>query len=162
MAKELIRAEQRGKALLVLKKKKAISTQIERLEGMQENVQNLVDSLEFASVQQEVFAALRTGADDLKAINATMSIDEVEQIMDDTQEAVDYQNELADTLAGTLGVEYEDDLEAELDALLEEEATDIAGQLPDAPNTDLVASDPESVSSDEPVHAGGQRRLVAA
>ncbi|KNC53159.1 SNF7 family protein [Thecamonas trahens ATCC 50062] len=147
MAMELVRSKQKTKALLVLKKKKVIVSNMEKIESMLDNVQELVDSLEFAARQAEVFDSLRTGADALKDINAQMDIDEVERIMDDTQEAIEYQNELSNALAGILQPGEEEDLEAELDALILDEAAD----MPSVPVAEPGADGIEEYSYDSDV-----------
>lgn len=43
-------------------------------------------------MQAEVFDALKEGNETLKEINSQISIDDVEKLMDETSEAVAYQN----------------------------------------------------------------------
>jgi len=42
-------------------------------------------------MQQKVFEALTEGKDALQRINSSMSVEDVEQLMEDTQEALEYQ-----------------------------------------------------------------------
>jgi len=51
-----------------------------------------VDSIEFAAMEQKIFAGLKEGNEVLKAIHKEMSIEAVEDLMADTQDAIDYQN----------------------------------------------------------------------
>src|SRR4051812_19921063 len=51
-----------------------------------------MSSIEFASIQTKVFDALKAGNTVLQAINAEVSIDEVEKLMDESAEAIEYQN----------------------------------------------------------------------
>ena len=46
--------------------------------------------MEWEGHQSQVFEALAEGTEALNALHATMPIDEVEQLMADTQEALDY------------------------------------------------------------------------
>lgn len=51
-----------------------------------------IDSIEFAQLEQAVFNGLRAGNEVLKELHAQLDIDEINQLMDDTQEAIQYQN----------------------------------------------------------------------
>lgn len=51
-----------------------------------------IDSIEFAQMEQKVFEGLKAGNDVLKAIHSEMTIEDVENLMLDTQEAIEYQN----------------------------------------------------------------------
>lgn len=84
--------KKRNRALLCLKKKKYQTGLLAKAEGMLENVQELIDSIDFASMQADVFARLKEGAGVLKEINSQMSIEEVEDLMLDTEEAIAYQD----------------------------------------------------------------------
>jgi hypothetical protein len=53
-------------------------------------------------VQQEVLDGLRDGSAALEKANAVFSIDEIESIMSDTEEAVDKQREIERMLSGGL------------------------------------------------------------
>jgi charged multivesicular body protein 6 len=51
-----------------------------------------VDSIEFSQMEMKVFTGLKQGNEALKEIHNEMSIEAVEQLMSDTQDAIDYQN----------------------------------------------------------------------
>ena len=48
-------------------------------------------NLEFAQIETKVVENLKTGNEALKKIHQLMSIEDVERIMDETQESVEYQ-----------------------------------------------------------------------
>lgn len=54
------------------------------------NVQ--VNAIEFAAMERDVFERLKEGKDMLEEINREMSVDEVDRLMEDTREAIEYQN----------------------------------------------------------------------
>ena len=83
------------------------------------------------------------GNESLKKLNSLMSVEEVERIMDETREAVEYQAEVDSLLSGAgLTREDEEAVQAELEALtgLDEE------QLPAVPDTELPL--PESLDQE--------------
>ena len=83
------------------------------------------------------------GNESLKKLNSLMSVEEVERIMDETREAVEYQAEVDSLLSGAgLTREDEEAVQAELEALtgLDEE------QLPAVPDTEIPL--PESIDQE--------------
>jgi charged multivesicular body protein 6 len=79
-----------------------------------------VESVEFAKVQVSVFDQLKKGANVLKAMQAEMSVDAVEELMADTQEALDYQKEVDALISQNLSAEDEQDVLDELESLSSE------------------------------------------
>ena len=51
-----------------------------------------IDSIEFAQLEQKVFEGLKAGNEVLKEIQAQMSVEEIDELMLDTQEAIAKQN----------------------------------------------------------------------
>lgn len=97
-------------------------------------------SIEFALVEKQVVEGLKTGAAVLKELNNEMKLEDVEKLMDDTADAIAYQNEVSEMLNENLTQEDEEEIEAELDRLVEEEAKLGAGgqleRLPNVPTTE--------------------------
>ena len=62
----------------------------------------MVHDIEFATVQKQVIDGLKNGNEALEKANAMFSIDEIEDILADTQEAVDKQEEINSMLSGYL------------------------------------------------------------
>ena len=60
-------------------------------DGQLDSIQQLIDSLEFAQVELQVVEKLKLGNESLKKLNSLMSVEEVERIMEETREAVEYQ-----------------------------------------------------------------------
>ena len=91
----------------------------------------------------QVVENLKLGNESLKKLNSLMSVEEVERIMDETREAVEYQAEVDSLLSGAgLTREDEEAVQAELEALtgLDEE------QLPAVPDTEIPL--PESIDQE--------------
>ena len=62
----------------------------------------MVHDIEFATVQKQVIEGLKDGNVALEKANAVFSIDEIEDILADTQEAVEKQREIDALLSGEL------------------------------------------------------------
>ena len=136
LAKQLLKEGKKDRAKLLLRKKKFQEGLLVKTDGQLDNLERLVQDLEFSQVEQQVLDGLKEGSAALKKANEMFSVDEVEQIMFDTQESVDKQREIDELLSGALTQEGEDDVMAELDELLEVEQ-----KLPDVPTTDIETED---------------------
>lgn len=96
-------------------------------------------TIENATTNYAALDAMKTGANALKNISRTMTIEDVEDTMEDIREQMDIADEIGNAIAQPLGADFdEDELNAELDAL-EQEKLDAelsqldarAAQLPD-------------------------------
>ena len=67
-----------------------------------DQLERMVHDIEFATVQKQVIDGLKDGNIALEKANAVFSIDEIEDILADTQEAVDKQREIDALLSGQL------------------------------------------------------------
>ena len=67
-----------------------------------DQLERMVHDIEFATVQKQVIDGLKDGNVALEKANAVFSIDEIEDILADTQEAVDKQREIDALLSGQL------------------------------------------------------------
>ena len=124
MAKKLLSEGKKDRAKLLLRKKKYQESLLTRTDGQLDNLQTLVNDLEFAQVEQQVVNGLKTGNEALKKANEMLSITEIEQIMDDTAEAIEKQKEIDLLISGQLSAEDEDDVLQELDDLVAAEANE--------------------------------------
>ena len=79
------------KAKLLLKKKKYYEKNLENTDNQLDNLDTLVNNIEYTMVEQQVVSSLKVGNDCLKRLHDMMSIDEIEDIMDDTKDAIEHQ-----------------------------------------------------------------------
>eukprot|EP00008_Paramoeba_atlantica_P009863 CAMPEP_0201479394 /NCGR_PEP_ID=MMETSP0151_2-20130828/4101_1 /ASSEMBLY_ACC=CAM_ASM_000257 /TAXON_ID=200890 /ORGANISM="Paramoeba atlantica, Strain 621/1 / CCAP 1560/9" /LENGTH=222 /DNA_ID=CAMNT_0047860869 /DNA_START=92 /DNA_END=760 /DNA_ORIENTATION=- len=121
IAKECLATGKRPQALLALKKKKFQEKSLDQTTQLLMNVEELINSIDFAEREKEIFDSLKRGKDVLQQLNDEMKIEDVEKIMDDTREAIDYQNEISELLGQQLVEEDEAEVEAELEELLRED-----------------------------------------
>ena len=155
MAKKLLQEGKRDRAKLLLRKKKFQEGLLDKTDGQLDNLERLVHNLEFAQVEKQVLDGLKIGNEALKKANAMFSIEEIEQIMDDTAEAIAKQKEIDELLSGQLTQEDEDDVLRELDQLVEAEAEhqrELEAELPEVP-TDELLPEPEIVPEAEKVRS---------
>jgi len=150
LAKKLIQAQKKERALLLLRKKRFVEAQLEKTDGQLENIERMIHDLEFAQIEIKVVDSLAAGNEALKEVNQLLNIEDIERILDETQEAKEKQEEISAMLCGfaaEAGIS-EEDLEGELAALLDA-GGDVAKSLPDVPIEAVVDTLPE-VAEDEP------------
>ena len=161
LAKQLLAAGRKEKAKLLLKKKRYQDNLLAKTDGQMDTIDKMISEVEFAQVEVKVVDGLKQGSEALKQLNALINIEDVERIMDDTKEAIDYQNEISELIGG-LSQEDEDDIMAELAGLQEDldlpevpvhDVQPVDDRLPDVPVEE--PSEPQKESS-------AQREAVAA
>lgn len=133
VAKQLLKNGKKDKAKLLLRKKKFQETQIEKMDGQLDNIEKMVHDLEFAQIENEVVKGLKKGNESLKKLHQIFSLEDVERIMDETRDAVEYQQEIDDLLAGGLTQQDEDDVLEELDQIIQQTLPDTEVELPEVP-----------------------------
>ncbi|KAK1878163.1 Brain-specific angiogenesis inhibitor 1-associated protein 2, partial [Dissostichus eleginoides] len=117
LAKQLLKDGKKEKALLLLKKKRYQDQLLEKTEHQISNLEHMVQDIEFMQIEMKVIEGLKVGNDCLKSMHEIMSIEDVERIMDETQDSIDYQKQIDELLAGALTQEDEDAVLAELEAI---------------------------------------------
>uniref|UniRef100_A0A3Q3W3T8 Charged multivesicular body protein 6a n=1 Tax=Mola mola TaxID=94237 RepID=A0A3Q3W3T8_MOLML len=117
VAKQLLRDGRKEKALLLLKKKRYQDQLLDKTENQISNLERMVQDLEFAQIERKVVDGLKVGNECLRKMHEVMSIEEVERIMDETQDAVEYQRQIDEMLSGSLSQEDEEAVLAELEAI---------------------------------------------
>merc|ERR1719229_870481 len=134
ICKQLLKQKKRDKAKLCLRKKKYQQNLLEKARNQLLNIEQLIEEVESAEMQQEVLKAMQTGTDLLQKINNEMSLEEVEQLMDDTAEAIQYQQELNEILSQSLTDVDDEEVLEELAQIEQMEADQMGLEMPDVPN----------------------------
>ncbi|KAJ3341299.1 ESCRT-III subunit protein snf7 [Gonapodya sp. JEL0774] len=146
-------------ALMALKRKKTYETEINRLGNTRATIEAQLGAIESTNINMEVMKAMQAGGQAMKTMHGDLTIDKVDNAMDDIREQMDLANELAEAFAQPtgFGVDYdEDELNAELDALeeeaLEERFAEVPGvSLPGVPSTTPVIAGPPRPVKAQPV-----------
>ncbi|PIK34941.1 putative charged multivesicular body protein 6-A-like [Apostichopus japonicus] len=123
-----------SRALLLLKKKRFQEQLLQRTDGQLENLEKMVSELEFSQIQAKVVEGLKTGNESLKKMHEILSIEDVENIMEETQQGIETQREIDELLSGGLTDQDEDAVLEEYEMMFGE-TEDL--KLPDAPSNDL-------------------------
>ncbi|CAK8676824.1 charged multivesicular body protein 6-A-like [Clavelina lepadiformis] len=134
LAKQCLKNGEKDKAKLILKKKRRQETLLKQTDEQIDNLEVMANDIEFAQLESNVVQGLKVGNESLKAMHKIMSYEDVEKIMDETREGIEYQQELDELLSGSLTPEDESEVLAELDELLGVEAKQVDLQLPDVPS----------------------------
>jgi len=164
LAKTLLKAGRKDKAKLLLRKKKFQEGLLVKTDGQLDNIERMVHDIEFAQIEAKVIDGLKSGNEALKKMHQMMSIEDVERIMDETQEAVEYQQEIDAILCGGLTDQDEDDVLSELDDMIKSslpdaEAAEEDVQLPDVPTDDIADEERQKEAKRESHH---EREAVLA
>lgn len=136
-AREATRTKNKKAAIQFLKRKKMFEAQIEQLGNYQLRIHDQMIMLEGARATTTTVDALRSGASAMKAMQKSMSMDDIDKTMDDVNEQTDNMKQIADALAAPCGASAdfdEDELEAEL---LELEGADLTADAFPTPKTPL-------------------------
>ncbi|KAF7595759.1 Vacuolar protein sorting-associated protein 20 [Aspergillus hancockii] len=136
IAKECLVQDDRKRALLALRRKKYQESLLIKSEKELDQLEQLINQVQFSLVQKDVLFGLQQGTQVLQALNKEMGgIEGVEKLMGETEEARAYQEEISQMLAGNLSNQDEDEVENEL-AALQQEAQGLR-RLPNAPKSTL-------------------------
>uniref|UniRef100_A0A8D2QLX1 Charged multivesicular body protein 6 n=1 Tax=Zosterops lateralis melanops TaxID=1220523 RepID=A0A8D2QLX1_ZOSLA len=91
LARQLLRDGKKEKALLLLKKKRYQEQLLDKTENQISNLERMVQDIEFTQIEMKVIEGLKIGNECLNKMHQVMSIEEVERIIGETQDAVEYQ-----------------------------------------------------------------------
>ncbi|KAL6057782.1 hypothetical protein STEG23_033985, partial [Scotinomys teguina] len=137
LARQLLRDGRKERAKLLLKKKRYREQLLDRTENQISSLEAMVQSIEFTQIEMKVMEGLQVGNECLNKMHQVMSIEEVERILDETQEAVEYQRQIDELLAGNFTQEDEDAILEELNEITQEQI-----QLPEVPSEPLPDINP--------------------
>ncbi|KLU91197.1 charged multivesicular body protein 6 [Magnaporthiopsis poae ATCC 64411] len=145
IARQMLAQGDKKRALLALRRKKYQESLLSKTDAQLDQLEKLVNSVEFALISKDVVFGLEQGTKVLEQIHKEMGgIEHVEKLMGDTADAIAYQKEISEMLGGSMSNQDEDEVEDEL-AALEEEVSRVT--LPSAPKTKL--SKPETEADTE-------------
>lgn len=127
------------RAKLALKVKKFKEQQIKQADEHLLTVLEMLDTVEWETQQLKVFEGLKAGNSILNAIHKEMTVEAVENLMLETEEAQETANEISRLIGGSLTLEDEDAVLLELAEIERLEAASLELALPEAPTLPLEA-----------------------
>eukprot|EP00123_Amoebidium_parasiticum_P019375 comp24800_c0_seq1/m.46888 comp24800_c0_seq1/g.46888 ORF comp24800_c0_seq1/g.46888 comp24800_c0_seq1/m.46888 type:complete len:208 (-) comp24800_c0_seq1:362-985(-) len=111
-------------ALTALKRKKMYETQAAQLAGMQMNLEQQIITIEGASANMDALKAMKQGGKQLRKMQDSMTVEDIDNTMVEIQEGMDVANEIGEALSQSIGAQFDEtDLLDELE-LLEQEQLD--------------------------------------
>jgi len=152
LARKLLKEGKKDRAKLLLRKKKYQEGLLDQTAGQLDNIERLCQDLEFSQVQKQVLDGLQKGNDALEKANAVFSLDEIESIMSDTEDAVEKQREIERMLSGGLTEVDEEDVLGELDSILSELEGENVSSLPSVPTSKVEEQEGELELPQVPDH----------
>ncbi|KCV69451.1 hypothetical protein H696_03880 [Fonticula alba] len=121
---------QKQLALNQLKRRKIISDDIAKLQGMRFNIETQMHSIESAAITADTMDSLKRSAETQKKIYNNMDQDMIDDVMDDIREAADVTQEISNSLAAPLfnidEDELLDELENEISSAVEDSLFDVS------------------------------------
>jgi len=135
-AKRRVASGDKRGALMSLKRKKMLEGELENLMNSRMTLEQQINSLETAQMNQIAVAALAHGVNVHKQLNKQIDADRVDQLMEDLQEQQDLQNEIAQVMSSGNRIADDEDLMKELEALESQQQDEIligASNVPSGP-----------------------------
>ena len=168
VAKQLLQQQRMDRAKTVLRRKRYKESLLDKTDKQLENLETMVSEIEMAEIQVKVVDGIKAGKEALTKIQQLMNLDDIEQLMDDTREAVQLQQQIDNTIATALSPDEEQEALDELEALLAADEAgdraavgdDVTPQLPDVP-TDALPSIPQEPERDPRSSSSGRVAMAA-
>ena len=88
-ARELIALKLKNRALLVLKLKRYKEKEVDGIDAKLMTVQSQISDLEWASINLTIITAIESGTCELNRIHEERSLEDVQMLMDETNEAIE-------------------------------------------------------------------------
>ncbi|KAH3680770.1 hypothetical protein WICMUC_000121 [Wickerhamomyces mucosus] len=152
------------KAKNALKRKKLLENEAIKITSQIDALENQLRSIESANLNLETMKAMKQGAKAMKHIHGGITVDKVDETMDEIREQAELSEEISEAISRSYPVENvdEDELEEELEALQQEEIDDKLlnnkqsqpqkqhqVSLPDAPSTSIRENKTSVVEEEE-------------
>ncbi|KAI6108427.1 Snf7 family [Pisolithus croceorrhizus] len=152
IAKSYLAAGDRDRATIALRRRKYQQSLLLKTNGQLENLEQLVSTIEFSLVEISVLHGLKQGNEVLKEIHREMSVESVEKLMGETQEAREYQlhQEIGNLLANQLSVDDEEAVQEELRQLqVQSTRPELHAELPSVPVEQPVTTEIQETPAKE-------------
>ncbi len=119
--KECVKTGNKPKAMAILKKKKLLTDSNVSLESQKMNLELQCMEIENLNMNKEIINSFQTSTNLIKKFHKANDIDKVEDMMDSFAENMDDLRQVTAALSRPIVTVDEDELEAELDGLMQED-----------------------------------------
>lgn len=155
--------------MAALKRKKALEAEVEKIYGTRNTVEQQKAALESAHFNAEIFQSMRNGSDAMKKIHKSMKVEDVDKVMDDIREQQATFEDISNMISTPLGANAdidEDELQAEIDELQQEQLDQkmLGAERPPvhvpsglAGNSEQVNARPATTTEDDDIEADLER-----
>ncbi|CAH2354157.1 vacuolar-sorting protein Snf7p [[Candida] railenensis] len=118
LAKQAITKKDPERAKFFLRSKRQQETTISRTYEQLDNLEKLIGTIEFKSIEKDVIYGLQQGNEVLKKLNSEMSMDKIDKVLDDLEDERVKVDEVSDMLGmGSLTNGDEQEVDEELERL---------------------------------------------
>ena len=107
-AKQKANSDKNG-ALIELKRKKKMESDVENLRGIALTIENQISALESATINKYVITAIKNGKDCIDNANNEMDVDEVSELFDEIEEQQEIANNISEIMARPMKALLDDD-----------------------------------------------------
>jgi len=148
----LVQQKHNDRALLLLKLRKYKQNEVGKVDAQLFTVLQMIDNVEWEAINEEVVNALKTGNAALKKMQQEITLEYVEDLMEQTNEAIAKEREISDMLAGHISSDENEELERELELIMggldqskqKQPTVAAAISLPVASNKTILPKAPET------------------
>ena len=118
-AKRYVSQKNNRQALQCLKRKRAYEAQLDKVGKTRFSIETQTMALEQATVNVEAIHAMKMGSESMRAIQGDMTLEDVDNSMDDITDQLGIAGEISDAISQSVGGDVfdDDDLLAELEGL---------------------------------------------
>mmetsp|Transcript_35633 Transcript_35633/g.81681 ORF Transcript_35633/g.81681 Transcript_35633/m.81681 type:complete len:282 (-) Transcript_35633:77-922(-) len=150
-ARQLIQAGRKDRAMIALRGKKQHAKLVDDCDGHIAKLEELIDNIEMADMQKEIVAALTSGVSSLKRIQKSIgSADQVQQLLEDCEDAQAAQQELAEALAQSGIAEDDPEALAELERIRAAQVQEALQAAQTSPVDVASQGEPQKVAGEMP------------
>ena len=134
-AKECMLTNKKEKAFMLLKLRKLKASALKKAQDQILNIETMILEMESSEMNVEVMGVVQKGTAALNSIHKIMSVESVEDILEESEEAIAKTNEINEILGMSDSTDIDmDEVEEELEALVNEEIPSaLIPNLPDVP-----------------------------
>jgi len=161
-AKRRVAAGDKRGALMSLKRKKMLETELENLMNSRMTLEQQINSLEAAQMNQIAVAALAHGVNVHKQLNKQIDADRVDQLMEDLQEQQELQDEIAQVMSSGNRIGDDEDLMKELEALESQQQDELLIGASNVPSGPVASASKQAVKAAPAVASAAQAASSSA